>query len=153
MGLAGYYFRKHNPAISFTDISGSAGAMRRDYLPVEFQPIRREFRVDRAQHVQRHAQRPDGDGRRVPEGLRPLITNSPAFADSLLVITWDEGSSSIGGGGQVATLVISPLLASSGMQSSVAHNHYSLLRTIEPGLGLPCLNNSCQANDLSEFFG
>jgi len=47
---------------------------------------------------------------------------------------------------------ISPLLAGSGTQSKVEHNHYSLLRTIEDGLDLPCLGNSCQANDLSEFF-
>jgi hypothetical protein len=40
-----------------------------------------------------------------------------------------------------------------GARSTVAHNHYSLLRTIENLWGLGCLRNSCTANDLREFFG
>jgi hypothetical protein len=39
----------------------------------------------------------------------PRITSSPAFADSVLFITTDEGKSDSGGGGQVVTVVISPL--------------------------------------------
>jgi hypothetical protein len=81
----------------------------------------------------------------------PRITASASFADSLLLITWDEGSSSLGGGGQVATIVVSPRVPA-GLRSSVSHDHYSILRTIENAWRLGCLADSCTANDLREFF-
>ena len=75
-----------------------------------------------------------------------------AFADGgVIFLTWDEGSTSTGGGGKVVTIVISPL-AKPGFSSATAHNHYSLVRTIEDGWGMPCLVNACSANNLSEFF-
>jgi acid phosphatase len=83
--------------------------------------------------------------------LVPRISGSPDFADSLLLITWDEGASSVGGGGRVATIVVSPRVVP-GSRSLVAHDHYSLLRTIEEAWGLGCLRESCRANDLREFF-
>jgi phosphatidylinositol-3-phosphatase len=152
IGLAGYYFRKHNPAVSFTDISGQPTRCAAITSLSSFSPLEANFEliVPNTYNDMHSASTATGDA--FLNSFVPLITSSPAFADSLLVITWDEGSSDIGGGGQVATLVISPLLASLGMQSSVAHNHYSLLRTIEDGLGLPCLSNSCQATGMSEFF-
>jgi hypothetical protein len=66
----------------------------------------------------------------------PTIIGSAAFRDGgVLFITWDEGSTNVGccadtWGGHVATLVISPK-SIGGFRSSVAENHYSLLRTIE----------------------
>ncbi|HEY5519989.1 MAG TPA: alkaline phosphatase family protein [Candidatus Limnocylindrales bacterium] len=153
IGLAGYYFRKHDPAISFTDISGQPARCAAITSLSSFSPSAANFELIVPNTYNDMHSAPTATGDAFLKNFVPLITNSPAFANGLLVITWDEGSSGIGGGGQVATLVISPLLAGSGMQSSVAHNHYSLLRTIEVGLGLPCLGNSCEANDLSEFFG
>jgi hypothetical protein len=81
----------------------------------------------------------------------PKVTDSAAFADSVLFITWDEGVTGNGGGGHVSTLVASPLV-SAGFRSDVAHTHYSLLRTIQNAWGLGCLADSCTANDLREFF-
>ena len=81
----------------------------------------------------------------------PRITDSPAFADSVLFITWDEGTSSEGGGGHVALVATSPL-APPGRTSGKAHDHYSLLHTIEEAWGLPCLSNACGANDLADLF-
>jgi hypothetical protein len=82
------------------------------------------------------------------------ILNSPAWQDGLnaLFIVWDEGTSGTGGGGHVANIVISNDLKSAGIKSSTLHNHYSLLRTIENAWSIPCLLNSCGANDLREFF-
>jgi acid phosphatase len=152
LGLAGFYFRKHNPAISFTDISGQPSRCAAITSLSSFDPSTASFEliVPNTYNDMHSASIATGDA--FLKDFVPLITGSPAFAKSLLVITWDEGTSGTGGGGQVATIVISPVLSSSGMQSSVGHDHYSLLRTIEDGLGLPCLGNSCQANDLSEFF-
>ena len=69
----------------------------------------------------------------------------------LILITFDEGTTNVGGGGQVATLVISPQ-AKSGFVSAVPHDHYSLLRTIQSSWSLPCLAITCTSNTLGEFF-
>jgi hypothetical protein len=83
----------------------------------------------------------------------PLILASPAFTtqNSLLVLVWDEDDFS--GTNQVPLLLIgSGVIAN--FQSSVAYDHYSLLRTIEDGLGLPALTaNDAGATPMSDFFG
>jgi hypothetical protein len=37
----------------------------------------------------------------------------------------------------------------------VAYNHFSLLKSIEGGLGLPCLNHACDSsvNVMTDLFG
>jgi phosphatidylinositol-3-phosphatase len=77
----------------------------------------------------------------------PRIIDSPAYrsGNTVLVVTWDEGSS--GGGKDCATntsldgchipaIVVSPSTPS-GTRSDVLFNHYSLLKTTEELLGLP----------------
>ncbi len=39
-----------------------------------------------------------------------------------------------------------------GMQSDVAHSHYSLLRTLQLNWDMPCLADSCSANTIGELF-
>jgi hypothetical protein len=89
----------------------------------------------------------------------PRILASPAWKDrGVLFITFDEGGSNQGccsgeGGGQVDTLVISPLVPP-GFVSQVAYNHYSLLHTIEAAWGLPLLGDtSCPCSGpMKDFF-
>ena len=89
----------------------------------------------------------------------PKLLASPAWKNNgVLFITYDEGSGNKGccqlaTGGEIATLVISPLVKA-GFQSSVPYNHYSLLRTIEEAWGLPLLRNAgCDCTQaLSDFF-
>jgi hypothetical protein len=69
----------------------------------------------------------------------------------VLFITFDEGTSDIGGGGLVATVVVSPLTPA-GFTSATAYNHYSILRTIEDAWGLGCLGKACSATDMGAFF-
>lgn len=66
------------------------------------------------------------------------IMNSPAFdQNSLLVLTFDEGTTNEGGngtalpakGGRVATALISPLVKK-GFEDATPYSHYSLLKTI-----------------------
>ena len=59
----------------------------------------------------------------------------------------DEGAEPEGGGGRVATIVVSDMVKP-GLRSTVARDQYSLLRTI----GLPCLDQPGTANTLAEFF-
>lgn len=89
----------------------------------------------------------------------PTITGSAAFRNGgVLLITWDEGSTSAGccgdtSGGHVATLVISPR-SIPGYRSAVAENHYGLLRTVEDALRLSHLNAASWAGNvpLREYF-
>jgi phosphatidylinositol-3-phosphatase len=86
----------------------------------------------------------------------PRITASPAFADGLLVITFDEagsdssaccgeqsgpntpapgGESGGPGGGRTGTVLLSPAIAPQTLTTR-AYNHYSLLRSLEDLFGL-----------------
>ena len=152
VGLAGYYVRKHEPAISFTDISRVARRCALVTSLSSFNPAAANFELivpnlSNDMHDDSIAQ---GDA--FLKAFVPRITGSPAFGNSLLLITWDEGTTNVGGGGRVATIVVSPA-AKAAYRSSISHNHYSLLRTIEDAWNLGCLNNTCAANDLREFFG
>ena len=64
----------------------------------------------------------------------PKILGSPAFTtqNSLLVLTWDEGSED---DNRVATVFAGPA-ARKGFTSNAAYSHYSLLHTIEDVWGL-----------------
>ncbi len=150
-GLPGWYARKHEPAITFNDIAGSSRRCSRITPLSGFTATAAnlELIVPNMSNDMHDGTIAQGDA--FLRAFVPRITSSPAFANSLLIITWDEGSTKIGGGGRVATLVISPHVRR-GFRSGVAHTHYSILRTIENAWGLGCLNQACHANDLREFF-
>jgi len=144
---AGNYAMKHNPFMYYTDIRDNAARCAAHVVPFT------QFGVDMSA-----GQVPnfvwitpnmcnDTHDCAVSTGdawlgtVVPRILASAAFrSDGVLFITWDEGSSSASccgdaWGGHVATLVISPK-SIAGARSSIAENHYSLLRTIEDGFGL-----------------
>jgi hypothetical protein len=47
---------------------------------------------------------------------------------------------------RVPLIVVSNQEHEQGLQSSQFYTHFSLLKTLEAGFGLPCLNNACDAN-------
>ena len=95
----------------------------------------------------------------------PKIMAAPAYRDGgLIVITFDEGSDAAAccgetsgispshpnvprpgktgpGGGRTGAVLLSPLIRP-GTVSTVAYNHYSLLRSIEDIFGLPHLGDA-----------
>jgi hypothetical protein len=152
VGAPGWYARKHDAAISFTDIAGDPGSCGRITRLAGFSPSAAdlEFIVPNTVNDMHDGSIAQGDA--FLRAFVPRITSNAAFADSLLLITWDEGSSSLGGGGQVATIVVGPTVKRA-YRSPLAHSHYSLLRTIEDAWGLGCMRQTCRANDLGEFFG
>jgi hypothetical protein len=80
----------------------------------------------------------------------PKILASPAFTqqNSLLAITWDEGT---GVNNTVSAIFAGPA-AKKGHTSSTAYTHYSLLRTIELGWGLPALTpNDANATPMTDL--
>jgi len=74
----------------------------------------------------------------------PSIVNSPAFANSALFITFDEGDTNESGGGHIPTIVASPGMTP-GSRFTQPTNHYGLLRTIEQAWGLPFLGKAATA--------
>jgi phosphatidylinositol-3-phosphatase len=77
----------------------------------------------------------------------PRILGSPAYrrGGTALFITYDEGR---GGDNRVYTVVASPYTRP-GTVSKQAFSHYSLLKTIESMLGLPCLGHACDSGTAS----
>jgi hypothetical protein len=92
----------------------------------------------------------------------PLIESSPAFgSDGVIIVTFDEGNSNLGpgsgqfaGGGNVMFDVLSPLVRPGVYGgTSVAYNHYSLLRTLEDGFGIPIhLGGAATARPISDIW-
>ncbi|MBO0911500.1 MAG: hypothetical protein J2P13_06870 [Acidobacteria bacterium] len=84
--------------------------------------------------------------------LGPLIT-SPAFNNSVLVLTWDESDTSdnTNGGGHVATILVgSPIKRN--YQSTTFYQHQSTLRLIMELLGVTDFPGaSASAPDMAEF--
>jgi hypothetical protein len=93
-----------------------------------------------------------------------LATNAKAIIDSagyknggLLVIVWDEDDSSGGvippkTNDPIPIYVLSPYAKSAGYVSAVKGDHYSLLATIEDGLGLPRLGSAIGKTPLADYF-
>ena len=99
--------------------------------------------------------------------LVETIKSSPVWHEgrAAIIIVWDENDYS-----GVATaptglfpaqnqnsvvLTVEPNYESAGMQSSTYYNSFSLLRSIEAGFGLPCLNHACDKGVavMSDLFG
>ena len=91
-------------------------------------------------------------GDRFLAGLLPGLVRSLG-PRGVLFLTWDEGATDFGccgapGGGRIATIVAGAA-ARKGARSGRPFDHYSLLRTIEDGLGLRRLGASARAKPLA----
>jgi hypothetical protein len=149
---SGTYVRKHAPAISWTSVSSSTSRCAQITNFGNFNPASGNFWfiVPNLCNSMHDCSIAIGDA--WLRGFLPRILGSAAFkANGLILLTFDEGSSGKGGGGKVATIVISHR-ARTAFTSAKAHNHYSLVRTIEALWGMPCMANSCSATTLREFF-
>jgi acid phosphatase len=85
--------------------------------------------------------------------IAPLIA-SPAFQSTLLIITFDEGHQADinHGGGQVATIIVSPK-ARKGFKSTNVYQHQSTLRLALAASGVDRFPGlSAIAPDMTEFF-
>jgi len=88
------------------------------------------------------------------QNMAPLIS-SPVFQkDGLLIVVFDEASTSdlVNGGGHVAIVVISPQ-AKQGFQATTLYQHQSTLRLILHGLQVPAYPAAAStAPEMGEFF-
>jgi phosphatidylinositol-3-phosphatase len=67
---------------------------------------------------------------------------------------WDENDYSIAPNVNQVLLIVDTSYGTHGVSSSKAYNHFSLLKSIESGLGLPCLNHACDStvNVMADLF-
>jgi len=93
---------------------------------------------------------PDHDlilsGDQAVESIVGAIKASRAWDEgkNAIVVVWDENDYSVNANQVVA--IVDTNYGVHGTTSNVAYNHFSLLKTIEAGFGLPCLNHACDSN-------
>jgi acid phosphatase len=151
---SGSYARKHNPAISFTNMNRDTTRCSQhitNFSHFDAASSDFSFIVPNLCHDMHDCSVKQGDSW-LQQWLPTHILNTSTWinSNSAIFITWDEGTSSNGGGGTVPLIVISHKTPA-GYVSTTPYNHYSLLRTIENAWGIPCLRDACQATDLSEL--
>ncbi len=146
----GNYARKHNPAISFTDISTAPDRCKNIVDFTHFDPEAADFEFIAPNQCNDMHDCSIAVGDAFLSKFVPKILNSDAWQQGgVLFIIWDEDTPYQNN--RVPMLVISKAVPH-GFRSNTLHNHYSLLRTVEDAWGLGCLNESCTANNLAEFF-
>lgn len=85
----------------------------------------------------------------ITQGDTWLSAHVPALlkAGAIVIVTFDEGTTDTGGGGQVATIEAGPGIPT-GTRNGTAYNHYGLLAGIERYFGLSRLHNAKTATPL-----
>jgi len=70
-------------------------------------------------------------------------------------ILWDENNYSTAPNSNQVLLIVDTNYGVHGVQSGTRYTHFSLLRSLEAGFGLPCLNHACDANVqvMTDLFG
>ena len=165
IGNSGKYVQKHNPFIYFDDIRTNTARCNKIVPFTQFATDLQNNSVPNYAWITPDQCNNTHDcsistGDNWLKTWVPKILASPAWQQNgVLFITYDEGSTSAGcctyaTGGQIVTLVISPL-GKAAYKSAVAYDHYSLLRTIEDAWGLSELAKSaCTCSPpMSDFFG
>jgi hypothetical protein len=88
--------------------------------------------------------------------LVTAIHQSPAWTSgkSVIVLLWDENDYSLAPILNQVAVIVDTNYGVHGVQSSRFYTHFSLLRSIEGGLGLGCLNHACDKNtrEMSDLF-
>jgi acid phosphatase len=147
-GQDGDYVRKHNPAISYTSISGNPGRCANITRLTGFDPAAADFEMIIPNEINDMHSSSVRAGDDFLRAFMPQIVGSPAFADSVLFITWDEGDTDAKGGGHIATIVASPGMTP-GARFDGPATHYSMLRTIELAWGMPLLGEAATASTIA----
>jgi hypothetical protein len=83
------------------------------------------------------------------------IKSSPAWTRgrNVIVLVWDENDYS--NSANKVVMLVETNYARNGQVSKQAYDHFSLLRTLEAGFGLPCLNHACDSTSkvMNDMFG
>ena len=93
----------------------------------------------------------DAEVAKIVSGIK--ASNSWRFGRNAIVLVWDEND--YGNVANRVLMLVETNYARNGQQEADFFDHYSLLRTMEAGFGLPCLNHACDATSkiMDEMFG
>ncbi|MBZ5695545.1 MAG: alkaline phosphatase family protein [Acidobacteriia bacterium] len=82
------------------------------------------------------------------QNLVTAIHSSPAWGEghNAIVVLWDENDYSATPNVNQVLLVVDTNYGVHGFSSRQRYTHFSLLKTLEAGFGLPCLNHACDQN-------
>jgi len=141
-GDTGRYRRKHNPFISFNDVRN---APARCAKIVDAGQLWTDLQTDQLPQFMFYT--PDMDnnghdtgvaftGKWASEFMHKLLKHQAIKHDTLIVLTFDEGSPS--GENIIYTLLVGPGIGG-GLMDDTRYTHYSLLKTIEPNFELGTL--------------
>ncbi len=90
------------------------------------------------------------------QALVGAIKASPVWTSgkTAIVIVWDENDYSTAPVTNQVVMIVDRNYGPQGVQSSNFYTHFSLLKTIETALGLPCLNHACDPSTalMSDLF-
>jgi phospholipase C len=169
------YAQKHNPFVYFTDVASNKTRLQH-ILPLNSQTLQSTLAnpptftyivPNQCEDMHGSTTCTNFDsllraGDDTVKRLVTSITGAPSFtANSVLFVVWDEDdySSKFGccssrpahGGGHTLMMVVDK--NTKWRSTSLPTNHYSMLKTIEEGLGLPLLGHSADAgiNDLTSL--
>jgi hypothetical protein len=88
--------------------------------------------------------------------LVTAIHESSAWREgqNAIVVVWDENDYSVSPTTNQVLLTVETNYGVKGVQSNNPYTHFSLLKSLEAGFGLPCLNHACNAgtNVMSDLF-
>ena len=94
------------------------------------------------------------------QALQRIVTAihaSPVWSSghNAIVTIWDEDDYSIAPTVNRVAAIVDTNYGFHNLESGVFYTHFSLLRTIEGGFGLPCLNHACDTSTatISDLFG
>jgi hypothetical protein len=89
--------------------------------------------------------------------LVTAIHSSPAWrkGNNAIVLLWDENDYSLAPNTNQVIAVVDTSYGFHEIQSAQRYTHFSLVKSIESGFGLPCLNHACDSDVkvMSDLFG
>jgi len=92
--------------------------------------------------------------------LQKIVTSikkSPTWqnGNNVIVVVWDENDYSAAPNVNKVLLIVDTNHGTHGRFSNTYYTHFSLLKTIQEGFGLPCLNHSCDSDTvtMTDLFG
>jgi hypothetical protein len=147
-GVGGQYVRKHSPAIGFESVRLNPTQCSYIQPLANFDPtVNFAFVVPNMTNDMHDGTTAQGDA--FLQAFVPLVTGSPDWDHTLLIVSFDEGTTNLNGGGHIYTAAKAPWLAPANV--STFYNHFSVLRTIEEVYGLPFLGSAATATTMTEL--
>jgi phospholipase C len=146
---SGLYAVKHNPAAYFTSIRA---ACAKNDLPLPSKPsFAAKYTFVAPNLCNDTHDCPVSTGDRWLKSFVPRVLASKQYRSGSLVLflTHDEDDGHFDN--HIATIVVGPTVPR-GARVSTRFTHYSLLRTLESILRLPCLANACTAGSMRAKF-